>query len=63
METLIKEQKVKKKIYISLFYINAEDLPFDSEAIDLICLLFMLSGKSSVLGNQPANNIGSDRSG
>ena len=32
-------------------------LPFDSKAIDLIFLLFVLS---EVLGNQPANNIGSD---
>ena len=62
METLIKQQKVKKKkkIYLLLFYIDIEELPFNLKAIALICLLFMLLGKSSVLRNQPANNFGSD---
>jgi len=40
-----------ESIYRLLFYINTQGLPFDSKAIDLICLLFMLSGKISVLRN------------
>ena len=43
-----------------MFYINAKGLPFDSKAIDLICWLFMLSEKISMLRNQPANNIESN---
>ena len=48
-----------ESIYLLLFYINTEGLPFGLKVIDLICLLFMLSGKISTLRNQPANNIGS----
>ena len=59
METLIKEQRMKKYIYYC-YTSRLKACLFDSKSINLISLLFMLSGKSSVLGNQPANNIGSD---
>ena len=49
-----------ESIYLLLFYINTEGLPFGLKVIDLICLLFMLLEKISALRNQPANNIGSD---
>ena len=59
METLIKKQKVKKYIY-HYFILILKAYLFDSKGIDLICLLFILLEKISILRNQSANNIESN---